>query len=269
MFSWSVSDSRYCAFPTNLLSTLTTNHGFPLQFHISFRSFLSPFTYRPSQRLPLKQSPIFFLREERAVMSTQQHLSVAQAASALEAVAAAANALARGSELPSLLQFQGMVRNNHSGGSPSGRPTGQPHQPPPHPQAAQYPPHPQGDGGLAELRSRLNTTPSVDPQHVAKSLEGAILRGNALLDEDFLTNLNANEGRLVNSLEHSAGSVPTTSSFTCDDDDMVRHGDKTYPAWPPKRSSSASASPSAFPHERGGDEMPGGRPESCSFSGAG
>ena len=65
---------------------------------------------------------------------------------------------------------------------------------------------------------------------------------NALLDEDFLTNLNANEGRLVNSLEHSAGSVPTTSSSTCDDDDMVRHGDKTYPAWPPKRSSSASAS---------------------------
>ena len=37
----------------------------------------------------------------------RQHPSVVQAASALEAVAAAANALARGSELPSLLQFQG------------------------------------------------------------------------------------------------------------------------------------------------------------------
>ena len=50
---------------------------------------------------------LIFLGMNNNIELRRQHLSVVQAASALEAVAAAANALARGSELPSLLQFQG------------------------------------------------------------------------------------------------------------------------------------------------------------------
>ena len=175
-------------------------------------------------------------------MDRRQHLSVAQAASALEAVAAAANALARGSELPSLLQFTGMVQNHSavpspaalapSGGGSSGG----------HGGLTQVLGH-GGDGGLSELRTRLDTKPSVDAQHVAKSLEEAILRGSALLDEQFLVDIAANGGHLRDSLSYSAGSTPllptSAAAFLGASADQgvpgvpgVRHGDKTYPPWP-------------------------------------
>ena len=57
--------------------------------------------------LYILEQNLIFLGMNNNIELRRQHLSVVQAASALEAVAAAANALARGSELPSLLQFQG------------------------------------------------------------------------------------------------------------------------------------------------------------------
>ena len=165
-----------------------------------------------------------------------QHLSVVQAASALEAVAAAANALARGSELPSLLQFQGMVQNQvaanssnlvAAGGhhSASGGSIG-------HPAALN-----QGDGGLSELQRRLDTVPYVDAQHVARSLEDSILQGSALLSSTFLSDMSASDGRLRDALSYSAG---TPISRTNHSEEPVRHGDKIYPSWPASSSSSSS-----------------------------
>jgi hypothetical protein len=176
--------------------------------------------------------------------SRRQHLSVAQAASALEAVAAAANALARGSELPSLLQFQGMVQNHSNNGAGGGSGNGNILS---HGSGGgdgggggggggltsnlNVGNQNDGDGGLSELRSRLNNAPTVDPQHIARSLEEAILTGSALLEEDFLENIVADEGRLRDSLSHSAGSITTLM----EDENVVRYQDKTYPAWPVKK----------------------------------
>jgi len=170
----------------------------------------------------------------------RQHLSVVQAASALEAVAAAANALARGSELPSLLQFQGMVQNQvaanssnlvAAGGhhSASGGSIG-------HPAALNH-----GDGGLSELQRRLDTVPFVDAQHVARSLEDSILQGSALLSSTFLSDMSASDGRLRDALSYSAG---TPISRTNHSEEPVRHGDKIYPSWPASSSSSSSSSSS-------------------------
>ena len=123
----------------------------------------------------------------------RQHLSVVQAASALEAVAAAANALARGSELPSLLQFQGMVQNQVAANSSNLVAAGGHH-------AVSGGGNPsslnQGDGGLSELKRRLETVPCVDAQHVARSLEESILRGDALLGSMFLSDMSAADGSI-------------------------------------------------------------------------
>ena len=85
------------------------------------------------------------------------------------------------------------------------------------------------DGGLSELKNRLENKPKIEAQHVSKSLENKILCNDALLDDQFLTDISANNNHLRDLLAYSAGSQFLT---TANDDNMIVDGDKTYPKWP-------------------------------------
>ena len=109
------------------LRSIVTNKGgevFKFKNEFLFKKIDTPlatsraiyFSVRESNRDPIfhyyitlyiLEQDLILLGMSNNIELRRQHPSVVQAASALEAVAAAANALARGSELPSLLQFQG------------------------------------------------------------------------------------------------------------------------------------------------------------------